>query len=123
MDSSPIHRKLTNQLRTLPTNACLNRPENLRRSVDRINEHLRGKKKLDLFEPARVDPKVPIEDAMKTLSELVKEGKFTYIGLSECSADTLRKAHAVHPVTAVEIEVSPWSYEDETKKGMCIGLV
>lgn len=64
-----------------------------------------------------MDPKVPIEDAMKTLSELVKEGKFTYIGLSECSADTLRKAHAVHPVTAVEIEVSPWSYEDETKKG------
>jgi hypothetical protein len=56
-------------LRTLPTNACLNRPENLRRSVDRINKHLCGKKKLDLFELARV---VPIEDRMKMLSELVK---------------------------------------------------
>lgn len=54
---------------------------------------------------------------MKTLVTLVKEGKFTYIGLSECSADTLRRAVKVHPVAAVEIEVSPWSYEDETKKG------
>jgi len=90
-------------------------PENIRRSVDRINEHLRGTKKLDLFEPARMDPKVPIEDVMKTLAALVKEEKFTYIGLSECSADTLKRAVKVHPVAAVEIEVSPWSYEEETK--------
>jgi len=91
-------------------------PENLRRSVDRVNRHLRGFKKLDLFQPARVDHKVPIEDSIRTLAQLVKEGKFDYIGLSEVSAETLRRANAVHPITAVEIEVSPWSYEEETKK-------
>ncbi|KAI0724067.1 aldo/keto reductase [Fomitopsis betulina] len=90
--------------------------ENLRRSVDNINAALRGTKKLDLFESARVDPNVPIEDAIKTLVVLINEGKFNHIGLSECSAATLRRAHAVHPITAVEIEVSPWSYEEETKK-------
>jgi pyridoxine 4-dehydrogenase len=91
---------------------------------------------MDLFEPARVDPKYPIEDTMKVLSGLVKEGKFAHIGLSECNADTLRRAHAVsvfialwlysllayhcgwqiHPVTAVEIEISPFSYEEQTKR-------
>lgn len=110
-------------------------PENLRRSIDNINSALRGTKKLDLFESARVDKNVPIEDAIKTLAALIKEGKFDHIGMSECSAATLRQAHAVspeetegvspdeltylaqvHPITAVEIEVSPWSYEEETKK-------
>lgn len=92
-------------------------PENLRRSVDAINAALRGTKRLDLFESARVDPKVPIEEAVKTLSALIKEGKFDHIGLSECKAETVKRAHAVHPITAVEIEVSPSSYEEETKKG------
>lgn len=91
-------------------------PENLRASVDNINAALRGTKKLDLFECARVDPKHPIEEVIKTLAGLIKEGKFDHIGMSECSAATLRKGHAVHPITAVEIEVSPWSYEEETKK-------
>ncbi|KII90858.1 hypothetical protein PLICRDRAFT_137378 [Plicaturopsis crispa FD-325 SS-3] len=91
-------------------------PENLRRSVDAINAALRGTKRLDLFESARVDPKVPIEEAVKTLSALIKEGKFDHIGLSECKAETVKRAHAVHPITAVEIEVSPSSYEEETKK-------
>jgi len=50
------------------------------------------------------------------MAELVKEGKFDYIGLSECSAETLKSANAVHPIAAVEIEVSPWSYEEETKR-------
>jgi pyridoxine 4-dehydrogenase len=92
-------------------------PENLRRSVTAINEALDGAKRLDLFECARVDPKVSIEDTVKTLKDLVDEGLFDYIGLSECAADTLRRAHKVHPITAVEIEVSLWSYESETKKG------
>jgi len=89
---------------------------NLRRSVDLILEKLAGKKRVDLFQCARVDKRVPIETAIGTLSQLIKEGKFDYIGLSECSSDTLRRAHAVHPITMVEIEISPWSYEDETKK-------
>ncbi|KAJ3509019.1 hypothetical protein NMY22_g16434 [Coprinellus aureogranulatus] len=85
-------------------------PDNLRASVDNIQRVLGSIKKVDLFEPARLDPNVPIEKQIETLAQLVKEGKFTYIGLSECSAPTLRRAHAVHPVTAVEIEISPWEY-------------
>jgi len=89
---------------------------NLRRSVDNINAHLGGAKKMDLFECARVDPNIPIEEIVVTLAKLVKEGKFDHIGLSECSAETLRRAHKVHSIAAVEIEISLWSYEEETKK-------
>jgi pyridoxine 4-dehydrogenase len=64
-----------------------------------------------------VDPKVPIEDNIKHLKVLINEGLFDYIGLSECRAETLRRAHAVHPIAAVEIEVSLFSYEQETKNG------
>ncbi|KAL4250393.1 NADP-dependent oxidoreductase domain superfamily protein [Abortiporus biennis] len=91
-------------------------PQNLRRSVENINRALRGTKKLDLFESARVDPNVPVEEATKTLKGLLEEGLFEHIGLSECSAETLRRANTVHPIAVVEIEVSPWSYEEETKK-------
>jgi pyridoxine 4-dehydrogenase len=70
-------------------------PQNLRNSVDLINEKLRGTKRLDLYESARVDPNVPVEDATRTLVGLLKEGKFDHIGLSECRAETLRRAHAV----------------------------
>ena len=69
--------------------------KNLRRSVDNINKHLRGTKKLDLFECARVDPKVPIEECTRTLQKLIGEGKFSYIGMSEPDSATLRRAHAV----------------------------
>ena len=69
--------------------------QNLRRSVDLINQVLAGTKKLDLFECARVDPTVPIEEAMKNLSILQKEGKFDHIGISEVSAATLRRANSV----------------------------
>ena len=55
---------------------------------------------------ARVDPTVPIETSVKALAELVKEGKIGGIGLSEVSASTIRKAHAIHPVSAVEVELS-----------------
>jgi pyridoxine 4-dehydrogenase len=92
-------------------------PENLRRSVTAINDALDGAKRLDLFEAARVDPAVPIEDAISTLKGLIKEGLFDYIGVSEVKAETLARANKVHPIAAVEIEVSLWSYEDETKKG------
>ncbi|KAI9065148.1 aldo/keto reductase [Trametes sanguinea] len=91
-------------------------PENLRRSVDNINAALRGTKRVDLFECARVASNVPVEDAIKTLVQLKNEGKFDHIGMSECSAATLRRGNAVHPIAAVEIEVSLWSYEEETKK-------
>ncbi|KAI0260074.1 aldo/keto reductase [Gloeopeniophorella convolvens] len=91
-------------------------PENLRRSVDYILEKLRGTKSLDLFEPARYDTAYPLEDTLKVLQGLVKEGKFKYIGLSEVSAATIRNAHKIAPeIAAVEIEVSPWSYLQQTK--------
>jgi pyridoxine 4-dehydrogenase len=56
--------------------------------------------------PARVDPNTPIETSIKALGELVQEGKIGGIGLSEVTANTIRKAHAVHPIAAVEIELS-----------------
>ncbi|KAJ3538653.1 hypothetical protein NM688_g6487 [Phlebia brevispora] len=89
---------------------------NLRRSVTAINAALRGKKKVDLFECARVDHARPIEDIIRDLETLLKEGLFDHIGMSECKAETLRRANAVYPITMVEIEVSPWSIEEETKK-------
>lgn len=88
---------------------------NLRRSVETINEKLRGTKRLDLFQSARVDPNVPTEESIAALVELKKEGKLDHIGMSECSAASLRRGNAVHPISAVEIEISPWSYEEETK--------
>ncbi|KAL5497838.1 hypothetical protein ACEPAH_2769 [Sanghuangporus vaninii] len=91
-------------------------PNNLKRSVDCILAKLRGTKKLDLFECARVDRKYPIEEIIKVLSEFVAEGKFNYIGMSECKATTVRRANAIHPIAAVEIEVSPWSYDDPVKE-------
>ena len=69
--------------------------ENLRRSVNAINKTLRGTKKLDLFESARRDPKYEIEHYAEVLNEMVKEGKFSYIGLSEVKAETIRRAHKV----------------------------
>lgn len=71
------------------------RPENLERSVNLINEKLRGTKRLDLFECARVDAKVPVEDMVATLVKLKEQGKFDHIGMSECSAETLRRANKV----------------------------
>ncbi|KAJ8597951.1 Aldo/keto reductase [Rhizopogon salebrosus TDB-379] len=92
------------------------KPAGVRRSVELVNEKLRGTKRLDLFECARVDPKVPLEESIRTLVELKKEGKLDHIGMSECNADSLRRGNAIHPIAAVEIEVSPWSYEEEAKK-------
>jgi pyridoxine 4-dehydrogenase len=63
--------------------------------VDRIQKALGTVKKLDLFEPARIDRRIPIETIIQNMVILLNEGKFTHIGLSECNADTLRKAHSV----------------------------
>lgn len=67
---------------------------------------------MDLYEMARVDTKVGIEQTMKNLIKLREEGHFKYIGLSECSAETIRKAAAVGPVSAVEVEFSPFCPAD-----------
>ncbi|KAF8753964.1 Aldo kereductase [Rhizoctonia solani] len=73
-------------------------------------------KKIDLFEPARLDPNVSIEETMAELNKHVELGNIGAIGLSECSAATLDRASKVGKVAAVEIEVSLWSYEEETRK-------
>ncbi|KAK7055554.1 Aldo/keto reductase [Favolaschia claudopus] len=90
--------------------------EGMRRSIDTIEHALGPHKKMDAFQPARIDPKVSIEKMMANLVVLLKEGHFSHIGLSECGADTLRRAHAIHPITVAEIEVSLTSYETETKR-------
>lgn len=66
---------------------------------------LDGTKTIDLYENARVDPKVPIETSIGALAQLIKEGKIGSYGLSEANATTIRRAHAVHPVAAVEVEL------------------
>lgn len=87
--------------------------ENLRRSVTNINETLGGKKKMDMFEMARVDQKIPIADAMRTLLKLRDEGHFKDIALSESAAETIRRAAKVAPIAGVEVEYSPWSLNIE----------
>jgi pyridoxine 4-dehydrogenase len=89
--------------------------ENLRRSVDNILKALRETKKLDLFQSARRDPNYEIEHYAEVFNEMVKEGKFDYIGLSEVGAETVRRAQKVTRVAVVEIEVSLQAYEQETK--------
>ena len=61
---------------------------------------------IDIYQPARLDPQTPIEDTVGAIAQLIKEGKVKYLGLSEVKPDIIRRAHAVHPVTALEIEYS-----------------
>uniref|UniRef100_UPI00334356CA NADP-dependent oxidoreductase domain-containing protein n=1 Tax=Lipomyces chichibuensis TaxID=1546026 RepID=UPI00334356CA len=86
-------------------------PEFVRESVENIIKHLGTAKKLDLFECARVDRNVPIETTVAALGELVKEGLIGGISLSEVKPETIRRAAAVHKISAVEIEYSLWSTE------------
>ena len=83
----------------------------IQRDIDNSLKVLDDKCFIDIFEPARVDPNTPIEVTIKALGEYVKAGKIGGIGLSECSADTIRRAHAVHPIAGVEIEMSLFSTE------------
>ncbi|KAK9735308.1 hypothetical protein RND81_04G197600 [Saponaria officinalis] len=83
---------------------------------------------IDLYYQHRVDTSIPIEETMGELKKLVEEGKIKYIGLSEASPDTIRRAHAVHPVTAVQMEWSLWTRDIEDDvvplcRGLGIGIV
>jgi len=88
------------------------RPEQIRRVADASLRRLRTDV-IDLFYQHRVDPNVPIEDVAGTVAELVQAGKVRHFGLSEAAADTIRRAHAVHPVTAVQSEYSLWTRDPE----------
>ncbi|RFU26588.1 hypothetical protein B7463_g9756, partial [Scytalidium lignicola] len=93
----------------IPTFVPDNSEENTRETIENCLRQLDGTHKIDVFECARVDPDVSIEDEMKTLVALVKEGKIGAIALSEVNANTIRRAHAIHPIVSVEVEVSLWS--------------
>ncbi|WP_029620723.1 aldo/keto reductase [Pseudorhizobium marinum] len=88
------------------------RPEHVRAVADASLKRL-GVEVIDLFYQHRVDPDVPIEETVGALADLVKEGKVRAIGLSEASAATLRRAHAVHPVSALQSEYSLWTRDPE----------
>jgi aryl-alcohol dehydrogenase-like predicted oxidoreductase len=85
-----------------------NSPEHARASIDRSLARL-GTDVLDLFIIHRLDGQTPIEESVGALGELVAEGKVRHIGISEVTADTLRRAHAVHPITVVQNEFSLWT--------------
>ena len=102
-------------------------PENVRRSIDGSLQRL-GFDHVDLYYQHRIDPGTPIEETVGALAEQVEAGKIRHIGLSEAAPETIRKAHAVHPLAAVQSEYSLWSRELEaeilpTLRELGIGLV
>ncbi|KAI0711525.1 Aldo/keto reductase [Earliella scabrosa] len=90
-------------------------PKACQRSLDRL-----GVDYIDLYYLHRADKNVPIELTVQAMAELVKAGKVKYLGLSECSENTLRRAHAVHPISAIQVEYSPFTTDIEDEK---IGLL
>ena len=89
-------------------------PESLRLAVEGSLRRL-GTDRIDLYYQHRVDPRTPIEETIGALAELVTQGKILHIGLSEAGADTIRRAHAVHPITALQSEYSLWTRDPEAK--------
>lgn len=91
----------------VPQNGLDSRPERIRAVAEASLKRLR-KDRIDLFYQHRVDPEVPIEDVAGTVKDLVQEGKVKHFGLSEAGVQTIRRAHAVQPVTALQSEYSLW---------------
>ena len=87
-------------------------PANIRTAVEGSLRRL-GTDHIDLYYQHRVDPKTPIEDTIGAAAELIVEGKVRHIGLSEAWVDTIRRAHAVHPITALQSEYSLWTRDQE----------
>jgi aryl-alcohol dehydrogenase-like predicted oxidoreductase len=103
------------------------RPEYVTSACDASLERL-GVDHIDLYYQHRVDPEVPIEDTVGAMAELVEAGKVRYLGLSEAASSTIRRAHAVHPITALQTEYSLWSRDPEdeilaTTRELGIGFV
>jgi aryl-alcohol dehydrogenase-like predicted oxidoreductase len=88
--------------------------EHVRTSIDGSLRRL-GTDHVDLYYQHRVDPNVPIEETVGAMAELVHEGKVRHLGLSEAAPETIRRAHAIHPITAVQTEYSLWSRDPETE--------
>ena len=90
------------------------RPEHIKQSAEGSLKRLRVET-IDLFYQHRIDPDVPIEDVAGAVKDLIREGKVKYFGLSEAGAQTIRRAHAVQPVTAIQSEYSLWAREPEAE--------
>ncbi len=88
------------------------RPDYVRQAVDGSLRRL-GVEQLDLYYQHRVDPEVPIEETVGAMAELVRAGKVLYLGLSEASSETLRRAHRIHPIAALQSEFSLWSRDPQ----------
>jgi aryl-alcohol dehydrogenase-like predicted oxidoreductase len=88
------------------------KPDYVRQACDASLQRL-GVETIDLYYQHRVDPTVPIEDTVGAMSDLVKAGKVRYLGLSEAGPDTIRRAHAVHSITALQTEYSLWTRDPE----------
>jgi aryl-alcohol dehydrogenase-like predicted oxidoreductase len=89
------------------------KPDYVRRSCEGSLKRL-GVDTIDLYYQHRVDPATPIEETIGAMAELVKEGKVRYLGMSEAGPQTIKRAHAVHPISALQTEYSLWSRECET---------
>jgi aryl-alcohol dehydrogenase-like predicted oxidoreductase len=103
------------------------RPSHIREAVEGSLGRLRTDR-IDLLYQHRVDPQVPIEDVVGTMAHLVREGKVRFLGLSEAGAETIRRAHAVHPISALQSEYSLWERNLESEvlpvlRELGIGLV
>lgn len=90
------------------------KPEYVRQCCEASLKRL-GVEAIDLYYQHRVDPETPIEDTVGAMAELVREGKVRHLGLSEAAADTIRRAHKVHPITALQTEYSLWTRDPETE--------
>jgi aryl-alcohol dehydrogenase-like predicted oxidoreductase len=103
------------------------KPEYLKEACDKSLERL-GVEHIDLYYQHRVDPEVPVEETVGAMKDLVEAGKALYLGLSEAGPATLRRAHAVHPISALQTEYSLWSRDPEdeilaTVRELGIGFV
>ena len=122
-----IATKFANQVLPDGKRAINGRPEYVRSACDASLKRL-GVDHIDLYYQHRVDKKVPIEETVGAMAELVRKGKVRYLGLSEAGAITIRRAHATHPISALQSEYSLWTrdYEDEvipTLRELGIGFV
>jgi aryl-alcohol dehydrogenase-like predicted oxidoreductase len=97
-----------------PVRGIDGRPENARIAIEGSLKRL-GADHIDLYYQHRMDPRVPIEDTVGALADLVQAGKIRHIGLSEAAPETIRRAHAVHPITAVQSEYSLWTRDPEAE--------
>ncbi|KAK8008097.1 hypothetical protein PG991_010648 [Apiospora marii] len=91
-------------------------PEHCAKAVEKSLQRL-GVDQIDLYYMHRADPNVSIEKTVRAMKQLVEKGKVKYLGLSEISSATLRRAHAIHPISAVQVEYNPWTLDIEQESG------